>query len=153
MENYTAFIGIVSTLIGGGIGYFLKYYLDKKKDLVSEITKERRAMYQQFVDLIINVLIGSKIKRNSTDKHVAALYEIFKKNVMYASPGVVIALSEFFQYLYASEDKESNPKDIFRHVTSIIKEMRKDLGLSNKGLGMDGEELLRPLIKDWDQLK
>lgn len=153
MENYTAFIGIASTIVGGGIGYFLKFYLDKKKELVSEITKERRAMYQQFVDLIINIFVGSKFNRNSTDKHVEDLYKIFKKNIMYASPGVIRALSDFFQYLYASEGQKGNPKAIFRHVTSTIKEMRKDLGLSNKGLGIDGEELLRPLIKDWDQLK
>jgi len=152
MENYTAIIGLLSTVVGAGIGYCLKYYLDKKKDLVSEITKERREMYQQFVDLIINILKATRSKKNSDTQQINELHDFFKKNILYASPKVVLSLSKFFGYLYSTK-KDTDPRIILKHLTNIIREMRNDLGLSNKGLGQDGEELIKPLIRDWELLK
>ena len=35
-------------------------------------------------------------------------------------------------------------------MTKIMAEMRKDLGLNNKGLGKNGEVLLRAILKDYD---
>jgi hypothetical protein len=37
-------------------------------------------------------------------------------------------------------------------MTKIMAEMRKDLGLKNKGLGKNGEMLMRALIKDYDSI-
>ena len=37
-------------------------------------------------------------------------------------------------------------------MTKIMLEMRKDLGLKNKGLGKNGEMLMRALITDYDKI-
>ena len=134
------------------MGYYFKYYLDKKKDLVSEVTKERREMYQTYVDLILNIWMGTKVGKADPSDHVIVLQDFFKKNTMYASPKVIKSLSSLFQYMYAHDGKPSDTKKVIILMTRTIKDMRSDLGLSNKGLGENGEELIRPLIKDWDLL-
>lgn len=150
MENYTALIGLITTVIGAGIGYYLKYFLDKQKELTSEVTKERRAMYQQFVDLVMNLIYSVKKDQSDQQKYINNLQEFFKKNVVYASPRVVKALSKMFQLLYSESGQD--PKEVLLHMTFVIKEMRADLGLSNKGLGKHGEELIKPMFKDWEAI-
>lgn len=150
MAEYTALIGLITTVVGAGIGYYLKYFLDKQKELTSEVTKERRIMYQQFVDLIMGLFYSAKDGQVSDEQTIKNFETFFKKNIVYASPRVVKSLSKLFQVIY--QNRTSEPKEILLRVTLVIKEMRKDLGLSNKGLGANGEELIKPIIKDWDQL-
>ena len=37
-------------------------------------------------------------------------------------------------------------------LTEVLKQMRNDLGLSNKNLGENGEKLMRALITDFDSV-
>ena len=69
-------------------------YIDKKKKLSSEIAKERRVIYQQYVNLIIGIFANSKInKKNNQNKLLNDLFEFYKKYVLYASPSVIKAFS------------------------------------------------------------
>jgi len=145
---------IILPLLGAGIGYLIKYSIEKKKELVNEVTKERRAIYQQYVNLMIGLFANSKSnKKSSTDKMLTDLYEFYKKYVLYASPAVIKAYSDYFQYMYKQNDnEETDSKKHLQFMTKIMLEMRKDLGLKNKGLGKNGEMLMRALIKDYDTL-
>jgi len=145
---------ITLPLLGAGIGYLIKYSIEKKKELVNEVTKERRAIYQQYVNLMIGLFANSKTnKKSSTDKMLTDLYEFYKKYVLYASPAVIKAYSDYFQYMYKQNDnEETDSKKHLQFMTKIMLEMRKDLGLKNKGLGKNGEMLMRALIKDYDSL-
>ena len=96
--------------------------------------------------------MGTKVGKADPSDHVIVLQDFFKKNTMYASPKVIKSLSSLFQYMYAHDGKPSDTKKVIILMTRTIKDMRSDLGLSNKGLGENGEELIRPLIKDWDLL-
>ena len=145
---------IILPLLGAGIGYLIKYSIEKKKELVNEVTKERRAIYQQYVNLMIGLFANSKTnKRSSTDKMLTDLYEFYKKYVLYASPAVIKAYSDYFQYMFKQNDnEETDSKKHLQFMTKIMLEMRRDLGLKNKGLGKNGEMLMRALIKDYDSL-
>ena len=149
-------LSIILPLLGAGIGYLLKEFIDRRKVLTSQITEERRALYQQFVNLVIELFSNTKTGKEPDSNHVAILYDFYKKYILYASPGVIGAFSDYFQYLYAINEVENEKRDHVKHLrllTKIMGEMRRDLGLTNRGLGPDSVKLLRAMITEFDQLK
>lgn len=145
-------LSITLPLLGAGIGYLIKSSIEKKKELTNEITKERRAIYQQYVNLIIGIFANTKAnKSNNPNKMLTDLYEFYKKYVLYASPKVIIAFSDYFQFMYhQDENEEVDSRTHLLLMTKIMVEMRKDLGLKNNDLGKNGQMLMRALIKDYD---
>ena len=147
---------ILLPLTGAGLGFLLKRYLDKKKELFNEIANERRQSYQDFINLIIDIFSADKIgnKKNKTESHVAKLYEFYKKNILFAPPKIVNAFGDYMQYIYSMEENKDPQKNRI-HVlmlTRVMKEMRKDIGLKNTDLGDDGEKLMRAIINDFDKI-
>lgn len=145
---------ILLPILGALIGYFLKHNIDQKRELTSEIAKERRGIYQQYVNLMIGVFANSKTnKKNNQENVVIELYEFYKKYVLYASPDVIKAFSDYFQLIYHQDTKIGfDTKLNLLHMTKIMAEMRKDLGLKNKGLGKNGEVLMRAILRDYDEI-
>lgn len=96
-----AVIGICGLLLTGSgalIGYAVRYQLDKRKELVSEVNRERRAVYQQIVEFLFGMLQNTKQgKPTDINKMVSDLYRIYSKKVLYASPEVIDALNEFME--------------------------------------------------------
>ena len=112
-------------------------------------------MYQQFIDLIMDLFSGTKTgTQNKNVDLLKKLYGFYKKYILYASPEVINSFSDYFQYLYAStgETERLDHKIHFAKLSRIMLEMRKDLGLSNKDLGKNGENLFRALIIDFDKM-
>ncbi|WP_430907513.1 hypothetical protein [Maribacter sp. 2-571] len=151
-QTLITILSISLPLLGAGIGYLIKSNIEKKKELTNEITKERRAIYQQYVNLMIGIFANTKAnKKNNPDKMLADLYEFYKKYVLYASPKVIIAFSDYFQFMYhQNENEETDSRQHLLYMTKIMAEMRNDLGLKNKDLGKNGQKLMRALIKDYD---
>ncbi len=150
--KYNVLLNLVLTFTGGIIGYWIKNYLDKKKELTSEITKERRESYQKFINLIISLFATIKAEKNGKNKNndfVEGLYEFYKKNILYASPEVINSFSDYMQYMYKNEVDKQNLTVHLKLLTRVMKGMRKDLGLNNKGLGNNGEILMKAIIKDY----
>ena len=155
MENWITPIIIASMgLIGGIIGYLLRYFLDKKKEHVSENRKITRELYQGFVNRVVELF--KSVKETKEDNSgvamkqiVDGIFEFYKKYLLYASPELVRAFGDFMQFNYRQTAKD--PKETMRRLGRVIKTMRSELGLSNKGLGEDGEEVFRALLKDFDQ--
>lgn len=145
-------ITILLPIVGGGIGFLLKRYLDKKRELFNENAKERRQAYQDFINIIIDIFAGTKDKKQKPFD-ISRLYDFYKKNILFAPPKVVNAFSDYMQYLYVFD--KSDPNQTVEHVkklTEVLKHMRADLGLSNKDLGKNGERLMRAIINDFDTL-
>ena len=144
-------MSIVLPLIGAAIGYFIKQSIEKKKELLSEVTKERRLIYQQYVNLIMDIFANTKESNGKKINMVEELYGFYKKYMLYASPNVIKAFSDYFQFLY-TQDTQANLSKNMKLLSKIMLEMRKDLGLKNNGLGSNGEMLLRAILKDYDQI-
>ena len=60
--------------------------------------------------------------------------------------------SNMLQYAYREYKDEENGLRTMVLMTAVFKEMRKDIGLSSRGLGGGGIRLLRPLINDYDKI-
>ena len=148
-------LSITLPIIGVVIGYWSKYYIEKGKDLHSQVALERREHYQQFVNLVIDIFSASKTGKSQPEKQVMIkLFDFYKKYILYASPGVINSFSDYFQFLYIanSDSEKMNNKAQFKKLSRILIEMRKDLGLSNAELGDDGERIFRALITDFDEI-
>lgn len=155
MNTLIPILTITLPLLGGVIGYFVKHNIDKKRELLSEVTRERREHYQQFVNIVIDLFRGTKTGKQQADtQHLSKLFDFYKKYVLYASPEVINNFSDYFQYLYTSngENAQLDNNIHFRKLSKIMKAMRTDLGLSNKNLGDDGERIFRALLTDFDKL-
>lgn len=154
IQTTITLLTIFLPLLGGGIGYLLKTSIEKKKALTNEVTKERREIYQQYVNLMIGFFDHTKPKRKGSDnKMVSELFNFYKKYVLYASPSVIKSFSNYFQFIYNQNfDNNFDSKKHLNYLTKIMLEMRKDLGLKNKGLGKNGELLMKALIKDYDSI-
>lgn len=151
-KAYEVFITILLPLVGGGVGFLLKRYLDKKRELFNENAKERRQAYQDFVNIIIDIFAGKK-DANQESFDVNRLYDFYKKNILFAPPSVVNAFSDYMQFIYIFENNDQNQTaEHIKKLTEVLKQMRKDLGLSNADLGENGEKLMRAIIKDFDTL-
>lgn len=148
--SVVGFLGIIS-------GYLLRYYLDKKKELVSENTAIKRSTYKEFTDIVVELFKTTKINDDVThneklNKVVEKLSNFYKNFLLYASPELVIAFGEFMQHLYAQDKTKDHHNKFILLLSKVIKTMRSDLDLSNKDLGEYGENLFRPLLKDFDSI-
>lgn len=159
-------VSSVLVFIGGVIGYFFKYFLDKKSELVSEANKIKRESYKKFVDMIIDLFRKSKRfgDQRVPVKTMEEFYkvqneladrvdEFYKEYLLYASPEVVNSYGEYMQSIYKSDPKipDSDLREQIRFLSKMIKAMRKDLGLSNYGLGKDGLKVWRAKMPEFDE--
>lgn len=154
-QSEITMLAIGLPIIGAGVGYLIKHYVEKSKETANELTKQRREIYQQYVNLIIDLFAKEKIKKTrKEDNLLSELFEFYKKYVLFASPNVIKAFSDYFQFLYNENSNESDEKlkKSLEYMTKIMLEMRKDLGLKNNGLGKNGEMLIRALINDYDKI-
>ncbi len=148
---------IIVAAISGSAGYFIKDNLDKKRELISEVNMERREVYQQTVDLIINIFANTKSQDSLSIEQqltmITQLYDIYKKNLLYASPEVINAFADFMQHAYQNTGNATplETKAYLRKLSILLGAMRTDLGLKNDGLGSDQQNLLRVMITDFDQ--
>ncbi|KRD06490.1 hypothetical protein ASE21_20255 [Flavobacterium sp. Root901] len=145
-------ITISLPLAGGGVGFLLKRYLDKKSELFNENAKERRQAYQDFVNIIIDIFAGRNEKKQKSFD-INRLYDFYKKNILFAPPSVVNSFSDYMQYIYIFDSNDPNQTaEHIKMLTEVLKQMRKDLGLSNSELGENGEKLMRAILKDFDSM-
>ncbi len=148
-ENWLTLAGIA---VSGLIGYFIKYTLDKKAQFSSENAKIKREMYREYVEFILKFL--SDIQEQGTDvtpkqqkQLIKEMKDFHRKAVLYSSPKVINAYSDMLQNSYRGNNEGFNTMVL---MTNVFRAMRKDIGLSNRGLRSGAIRLLRPLINDYD---
>jgi hypothetical protein len=150
-----ALITVIASILSGLGGYYLKHYLDKNKEMSSETYKERRDSYFKFVDIFVDILKSSKQNKEVDISSLTnKLYGLYKSYLLYASPKVIMAYGDYFQFLYNQNPNDSveNAMESLETLTCILAHMRMDFGLSNRGLGDHSRNLLRPLITGFDVL-
>ncbi len=142
---------IIIGLIGAFIGYIVKYILDKKKDFASENAKILRENYMGFVQLIFGILFDKESDRQGDEfqkKIQEFIKDFYPKAVLYSSPEVLNAFADFMQSSF--KDNRVSKQQIFYEIGKIIKEMRKELELTNTKLDKDGVRIFRAFLKDYD---
>lgn len=152
-ENWLTLISVVSS---GAIGYLIKYALDKRAQFSSQNAEIKREIYKEYVDIISSALDEFQKQnglqsKEQVDSLVNNLKNFYKKAVLYVSPRVLNAFSDMLQHSYRQYNDNQNSYRTVVLMMAVFKEMRKDIGLSSRGLGSGGIHLLRPLINDCDE--
>jgi len=150
-ENLITLIGIFSSAI---LGYIVKYLLDKKAKFSSETAIIKRDMYEGYIKFIMSFISNydeSSKKQNISEKEIInKMREFHRMAILYSSPKVINAFADFLQYSYKHPDGDGKSYYIMVLVTNIFREMRRDIGLSNRGLRSGSIRLIRPIINDYD---
>ncbi len=135
------------------IWYGLKHYFDQK----SEVNKQKREIYLEFINVFMLVFRQSKTgerifdgKGNLNEDFAKRLYDIMQKMVLYVPSEIYLASNEFWFYIRHSGEK-MDVAQMFKKLTRVFILMRKDIGLDTKLLGNDGEKLMLAFISDWDK--
>lgn len=147
-------------IAGAFIGYFIKYSLDKKARFGSETAIIKREMYEQYIDFMMGFVQNSKnyseeLTEKQTEHVLEKVREFHRKAVLYSSPRVINAFADFLQHAYKTSGGQNTARDTGKYtmvlVTNVFKEMRRDIGLSNLGLGGGAIRLIRPVVNDYDE--
>ena len=146
----TTLIGSGLLLTGGILGYFIQYILNKRQELISTNNEVKRENYKKFINLVIDIIAGDKINKKDPierqEENLNKIYDFYKDYILYASPNVINAFADWMQFIFKNnEDTKKN----FLLLSNIIKQMRKELGLSNKKLGNSGEVVFKALLSDY----
>lgn len=152
-ENWLTLIGIIGSAV---VGYFVKYTLDKKAQFSSQNAEIKREVYQEYVEFVLGFIdelqqsdskdVSSKQQKNIVNQ----MKKFHRKAVLYSSPEVINAYSDMMQHSYKSGERGTDGLQYMVLMTNVFKMMRKDIGLSNMGLGSGAIRLMRPLINDYD---
>ena len=142
---------VILPIAGAIVGYFIKYILDRKAKFAAENSQIKREMYQDHVNFTVGFFENPDTKRS--DKTVRKeMYGFYKQMLLYASPKTINACADLMQHFYRQGETGAMDTVItMRRMTKVFKYMRKDIGLSNRGLGSDGIKLMRMMINDFDE--
>jgi hypothetical protein len=149
-NDWIQITAIGTSLLGGGfLGYFVKYYLDKKQQFATKNAEFKREAYSEVISLLTDVM--SQGNRGSLPEGdlPKRLDSAYSKCILYASPQVISAFGDTMQYLFIEEKPE--PKIIMLSITKIFKCMREDIGLSNESLGDNAERVMRVRLNDYKE--
>lgn len=142
-------IAILVPILSAFAGYLVSYLKERKKDLRIKANEERRAIYQDFVNLMIDQIVyGDNITPEQLQHLNAAHFEFYKRYALYATPNVIDALADLKQYQFTSQ--EQNLNILYKKIGSVLVAMREDLGLSNSGLGDNGEIILKTFLSNYE---
>jgi hypothetical protein len=147
-ENWLTAGGLI---VSGIIGYFIKYILDRRSEFITKNAEIKREAYSDSVDLMLAIISQSKLGEISQRDMLKNLNDFYSKYILYASPKVVNSFGDYMQYIYShSEDMDS--KTMMMLMTTVFRDMREDVGLSNKDIGKKGERLLRGRFNDYESI-
>jgi hypothetical protein len=152
-DQWIQVITVAAPLIGSGfLGYFAKYYLDKKQEYMSKNAEFKRTAYSEVIDLLLTVMSSDQLGKQLPQKElIRRLNSAYGQCILYASPEVINAFGDAMQHMFKNEGENGDPKITMIKITSIFKFMREDIGLSNKLLGDNDEKLMRVRLNDYDK--
>ena len=105
----------------------------RKREIESAFRERKIEIYLDFLEKLETLIIAQKpelgVTQPSENELAIGLIKVRTKAVLWGSVGVLKALNDF------SKVGRTEPIEMFTVFDTIQREMRKDLGLSNKGLG------------------
>lgn len=128
------------------LGIWIAYLLNKSSKLKEQINIDKRKIYLKFIDILKNVLLATKRKEDFDENVIEKeMMEFIFNSIFWAPKEVLKAISEM-QKIGRNPSSNNNPLQIIKKNFEVILAMRKDLGLSNKGL--DWKILAQMLLED-----
>jgi hypothetical protein len=122
----------------------------KERDIAEAHRARKVEIYSEFMKMIVDVLRHTKAKERRADlpdlpSNVEEFfYKFTQESIVWASPGII---QGWHRFKVASQ---TGNVDVLLLIDDILREIRRDLGNSNKGLGRG--HLIRLFINDPEKL-
>jgi len=121
---------IVSLAFGGLGGYFLKFYLDRKKEAEERKFEDKREHYR-------NLILCLKSLREGKTQHLEMLWFEYSFLWLYASDAVINSANNLMREIHR---EMKSFKDIIPLIGDLLIEMRRDIGFSRTSLSSQDYE-------------
>lgn len=140
-------------LVAGAIGFFGNMIFERKKQLKDKATDERRKIYSEFTDIMIDRIRHQQTATIEMNEQFSSrMFEFYKNYLLYASPDVINAVGDFQQFAMKMEALPAEKRDELTYhlkYSKVIYEMREDLGLSIKNLGSHGQHIFKTFFSNY----
>lgn len=136
-------VGIATITTVMGSVYIASYNARRARESAAqEANREKKAeIYNGFIDLMIRTMRQKRVRNAGRENIEQSMFEITSKLMVYGATGVVKAFGEWRNAAY--NEQEGSYKALTL-LDEVIREMRSDLGESNKGL--DENDILGLII-------
>ena len=136
------FIQKISALATSFLLAYIAYITNRKNQLQIQLNDKKRVMYERFIDILIDAMMNTHHQDITNNEEFRERMFDFKKNfILFASPHSIKAFNK-----WTNDSSNKNTRAIFENVENLVKCLREEIGLSNRGLGK--YDVLQILIKN-----
>ena len=146
-------VPVVLTLIGGGVGWFLKSRLEARRHAEEALRDQRGKTYVEilmpFARLFSDLSLRSQqaaLKQITSPEYRRLAFQL----VLVGSDEVVGAWNSMWNAVYVAEKGEGKSTDMLLAFGDVLLAIRR--GLGNDTTGLKSREMLKWMIKDIDQV-
>lgn len=131
-------INLIVAIIGGTItisSFFITRYLERKKEIEFEIRIKKIPIYEEFLSFYFKVILGDKNgKKISHTETVIFFRELHQKVIVWFPENVLKLYIDWKSKLqeYSENSDESILKELLLIQEQLMKEIREDIGHTNK---------------------
>jgi len=134
-----AIIAACTTVIASVVTVVYTQQKTKSREIDNSHRSEKAKIYKRFMDeVVVKVLKAKKEDKIDSPEFKKKLEEDFFSFtgdiIVWGSPNVILAYTEFRSSGTASENSEGSSRNILLKIDNLFQAMRKDLGNSNWGL-------------------
>lgn len=123
------YIQIIATIITPFLLVYIVFITNRKNQLQQQLNDKKREMYEKFTDVLEQAMSISNGQHLNKAQLSKKMNEFKKKLVVYSSPESIKAYNKWIM-----EGRNNNMRLSFENVENLIKALRNEIGLSNKGL-------------------
>jgi len=125
MESYLVITTPIILALFAGVGWLYKHEKERRVQIEKQLSEKKYQVYIKFINLYFQLYENVKSNKKMPHSEMSKIMiEIKKELMMYGSDSVV---KKFFIWQQFSKDNKTNVSLI--PITSIIIEMRKDMGM------------------------
>jgi hypothetical protein len=115
---------LLSLFFGGIVGYFVKYYLDKKSESETRAFKDKREHYR-------NLILCLKSLREGESEHINLFFYEYSFIWLYAPDNVIRSANKLVEKLKTSRKLSVEDQKL---VGELLVEIRRDIGFARTDL-------------------
>lgn len=122
---------------------YIAYISTKKNQLEQQLNDKKRETYHDFINALETALSNTNpAKKEQVGKQLKSQIQLFKKKlILFAGPSSILLFKKWLL-----ETNENDNVKNFVNIENLIKSLRKEIGLSNRGLKKF--DILQVYIKD-----
>lgn len=137
-EIAAAMVAAVATVIVSVATVTVGKYLERRAEIEQELRRQKRPVYEDFIQLWFDILLGEKVgKKPTPEKELLSRLNGFTQSFLVWGSDDVIKEWTTMRLMFVgadSEDPESASPETLRQFGKVLAAIRRDIGHRNKGI-------------------